>query len=31
MGIDPHTTIVDRTGRPVPLLSEGQVVTEMLG
>ncbi len=29
MGIDPHTTIVDRTGRPVPLV-DGAVVQEML-
>jgi len=30
MGIDQHTTIVDRSGRPLPLVSDGQVVTEML-
>jgi hypothetical protein len=30
MGIDQHTTIPDRTGRPVPLVSDGQLVTEML-
>jgi len=30
MGIDPHTTIGDRTGRPLPLVSDGQVVAEML-
>ncbi|HLJ94140.1 MAG TPA: DUF1501 domain-containing protein [Gemmataceae bacterium] len=30
MGIDPHTTIRDRTGRPLPLVSDGQVVTNML-
>ena len=29
MGIDPHTTLVDRTNRPVPLV-EGAVVQEML-
>jgi hypothetical protein len=29
MGIDPHTTIQDRTGRPVPLV-DGSVVQEML-
>jgi hypothetical protein len=29
MGIDPHTTLIDRTGRPVPLV-EGDVVREML-
>jgi uncharacterized protein (DUF1501 family) len=29
MGIDPHTTLVDRIGRPLPLV-EGQVVEEML-
>jgi hypothetical protein len=30
MGIDPHTTIRDRTDRPMPLVPEGSVVTEML-
>jgi hypothetical protein len=30
LGIDHHTTIPDRTGRPVPLLSEGEVVDGML-
>jgi hypothetical protein len=30
MGIDPQTTILDRTGRPLPLLAEGEVVHEML-
>jgi uncharacterized protein (DUF1501 family) len=30
LGIDPETTLVDRTGRPVPILSEGTVVPEML-
>jgi hypothetical protein len=30
MGIDPHTTLIDRTNRPVPLV-EGSVVQEMLG
>jgi hypothetical protein len=30
MGIDPHTPITDRTGRPVPLLGEGDVVHELL-
>jgi hypothetical protein len=30
MGIDHHTTITDRTGRPVSLLGEGEVVHEML-
>jgi hypothetical protein len=29
LGIDPHTTLIDRTNRPVPLV-EGQVVQEML-
>jgi Protein of unknown function (DUF1501) len=29
MGIDPRTTLVDRTGRPMPLV-EGNVVQEML-
>jgi uncharacterized protein (DUF1501 family) len=30
MGIDHHQTIVDRVGRPLPLV-DGQVVNEMLG
>src|SRR5262249_16709930 len=30
LGIDPATTLIDRTGRPVPLVPEGTVVTEML-
>jgi hypothetical protein len=30
LGIDPETTLVDRTGRPVPVLSEGAMVPEML-
>jgi uncharacterized protein (DUF1501 family) len=30
LGIDPATTLQDRTGRPVPLVPEGSVVTEML-
>lgn len=30
LGIDPHTLISDRTGRPIPLLAEGAVVPEML-
>jgi hypothetical protein len=30
LGIDAETTLTDRTGRPVPVLSEGAVVQEML-
>lgn len=30
LGIEPHTILTDRTGRPVPLLPEGEVVPEML-
>ena len=30
LGIDPHTMLTDRTGRPVPLVMNGSVVTEML-
>lgn len=30
LGIDPHTPILDRLGRPMPLLPEGQVVQELL-
>jgi hypothetical protein len=31
LGIDPHTLLTDRTGRPLPLVQNGHVVTEMLG
>ena len=30
LGIDPHTTLTDRTGKPVPLVADGEVVAEML-
>jgi hypothetical protein len=30
MGVDPQTQLTDRTGRPMPLVAEGEVVTEML-
>jgi hypothetical protein len=30
LGIDPHTMLVDRIGRPLPLLPEGSVVAEAL-
>ncbi len=30
LGIDPETTLTDRTGRPMPLVPDAQVVTEML-
>lgn len=30
LGIDPHTLLSDRTGRPVPLVQDGDVVREML-
>jgi hypothetical protein len=30
LGIDPHLTLTDRTGRPIPLLSEGAVIAEVL-
>jgi hypothetical protein len=30
MGIDPNTQLIDRTGRPMPLVADGRVVTEML-
>jgi hypothetical protein len=30
MGIDPETHLVDRTGRPMPLVPSGAVVSEML-
>ncbi len=31
LGIDPHTLLTDRAGRPVPLVQDGSVVREMLG
>jgi hypothetical protein len=31
LGIDPHTLLTDRTGRPVPLVQDASVVGEMLG
>jgi len=31
MGIDPQTQLADRTGRPMPLVADGEVVHEMLG
>lgn len=31
LGIDPHTTIPDRLGRPIAVAGEGQVRTELLG
>jgi hypothetical protein len=31
LGIDPHTLLTDRTGRPVPLVQDAHVVGEMLG
>jgi uncharacterized protein (DUF1501 family) len=31
LGIDPHRTIPDRLGRPIPLVAEGNVVRELLG
>jgi hypothetical protein len=30
LGIDPETTLTDRTNRPIPLVPDGHVVTEML-
>jgi hypothetical protein len=30
LGIDPHTLLTDRSGRPLPLVPDGAVVTEML-
>ncbi|MBI2805543.1 MAG: DUF1501 domain-containing protein [Planctomycetes bacterium] len=31
LGIDPHTILIDRLGRPVPAAGEGQVRAELLG
>jgi hypothetical protein len=31
LGIDPETTLTDRTGRPLPLVQNASVVREMLG
>jgi hypothetical protein len=30
LGIDPETTLTDRTGRPLPLVSEGAVISDIL-
>ncbi len=30
LGIDPHTILIDRSNRPVPLVQDASVVTEML-
>ena len=30
LGIDPETTLTDRTGRPLPLVPDGSVVSEVL-
>jgi hypothetical protein len=31
LGIDPQTTLTDRTGRPVPLVANGSVLPDVLG
>jgi arylsulfatase A-like enzyme len=30
LGIDPHTMLIDRTNRPIPLVQDGAVVHDML-
>jgi hypothetical protein len=30
LGIDPETTLTDRTGRPIPLVAEGRVIPDVL-
>jgi hypothetical protein len=30
LGIDPHRTIPDRLGRPVPLVSGGEVMSRLM-
>src|SRR5260221_5972758 len=30
LGIDPETTLIDRTGRPVPLVAQGRVLPEVV-
>jgi uncharacterized protein (DUF1501 family) len=30
LGIDPQTTLTDRTGRPMPLVPDGTVITDAL-
>jgi hypothetical protein len=30
LGIDPHTQLTDRGGRPLPLVADGEVVTDLL-
>jgi hypothetical protein len=31
LGIDPHLSLTDRTGRPLPLVADGTVVSELVG
>ena len=31
LGIDPHTMIPDRLGRPIPVAGEGKMRSELLG
>ncbi len=31
LGVEPHTVLTDRFGRPMPLVAYGEVVREMLG
>jgi hypothetical protein len=30
LGMDPETTLTDRTGRPIPLVAEGKVINEII-
>jgi hypothetical protein len=30
LGVDPHTTLTDRSGRPLPLVADGSVVSELV-
>jgi hypothetical protein len=30
LGIDPRTNLLNRSGRPIPILSEGEVIQELI-
>jgi hypothetical protein len=30
LGIDPDTTLTDRTNRPMPVVAEGKVINELI-
>jgi hypothetical protein len=30
LGIDPHATVMDRLGRPVPIVADGEPIVELI-